>query len=180
MWPEVSLDDWHWLPVEPTPGYPVPCNAQTLGQRLYAVVCWIGTQVAKRPIASTIGAGLVIASVFFRRSIVAAVAWLLWGVMLTFFQRYRLGLTRRLLDLRFWAADLPRPQFETPSNWYSQVDEGVADRFIHFWRSKQFSSAFDSNSSPNEVYAACKEVVQELTVNRIRNFAAQCQPKNEQ
>jgi hypothetical protein len=171
MWPELTLDGWHWLPVEPTPGYPLPFNTQTLSQRIYAALCWFGNFILKRPLLPIAFCALSFFIAYFWRQWLATAGWFAWCISLTVLPRQRLKRTRQLLDLRFWAAKFSRPDFVPPSDWYSQVDSDIAGKFIRLWQLNHFSSAKDTPLVGVETYQACCDVVREFSINRIKNVA---------
>ena len=173
MWPEICLDGWNWLPAEPTPGFPIPYNTMTLGQMVASAFAWLLNLVIFHPIQSFAFLALVYATYYFWRVIVANLVWVGWGVGLTLLPKYRLTLTRKLIDLRFWAANLPRPEYQTPTNWISQVDGETSGDFIRLWQADNYHPGFDSKSAKGEIYQACRTIVQALTVQRIRLSAHQ-------
>ncbi|MEM7784142.1 MAG: transglutaminase-like domain-containing protein, partial [Planctomycetota bacterium] len=173
MWPEVSVDGWHWLAVEPTPGYPIPCNTLTLKQRLVSAITFLWTTVFRNPLTTFLSGLLLFFGIRYRKSLLARAGWAGWGLAVFVMPVHRLKLTRKLIDLRFWAANSPRPSFVSPSNWYSKVDADGADDFIRLWQSSYFNPNFDRKSSSQEIYRACREAVKTLTLQRIRSHQNQ-------
>ena len=178
MWPEVCLDKGHWLPVEPTPGFPIPYSTQTITQRIYAAIWGTVRMIVRNPLLSLFSIAMLFLAVRFSRIILANLAWIGWRVALAILPQYRLKLTRLLLDLRCWAANFSRPSFACPSNWMRQFDSKPSNKFVLLWQSKSFSSTFDSTASSNEIYNACCDVVKSLTVSRIKQFVVKCNPKD--
>lgn len=172
MWPEVCIDGKRWIPVEPTPGFPAPCNVQTILQwtkvKVAAAINW----ALGHPLFASLIFGFAFCSVWFRKEIVMTVCWLLWRLVVMGPAKLRLQFTRQLLDLRFWAAGLPRPAFVTINDWYSQVEPHAASEFIQCWHQANFSQAgWDSHSG--QTLSVCKQAVATLTYRRIRNFINQ-------
>ena len=168
MWPEVCIDGWNWLPVEPTPGYPIPCNVQTMWQwaKVTAVNCI--NLLMRNPITTLAVAALSFFLFWFRKEMVVTFSWLLWNVGMLL-PGQRIKLTRKLIDRRFWAAGMPRPNFVSIGDWYSRVDTNAASEFVKHWCSLNFSA--NSNVDNNELGLACKQIVSLLTYQRIRVFA---------
>ncbi|MCH2183419.1 MAG: transglutaminase-like domain-containing protein [Mariniblastus sp.] len=172
MWPEVCIDGWNWLPVEPTPGYPIPANTQTLMQwvkvRLASAVNWI----VGHPFTSILAVLFIFGVVRYRKIIVMAIGWLAWKLTMIGIPGMRLRLTRQLLDLRFWAAGVPRPSFVPITDWYRQVDPTASAAFIQHWNQANFSSKPNSARQP-QVSRDCNQAIHLLTYRRIRKFANQ-------
>ncbi|MCH2178566.1 MAG: transglutaminase-like domain-containing protein [Mariniblastus sp.] len=172
MWPEICIDGMNWIPVEPTPGYPIPCNTQTFWQ-------WTKVQIANainwavgHPLTSIFYAALFIFIIIYRNHLVVFIAWIAWRLTMIGIPNRRLRLTRQLLDLRFWAAGIPRPSFEPITHWYSQIDPDAASDFISQWQEANFSNQPRSFGS-SKTKTACKQAVDLLTYRRIRHFANQ-------
>mgnify|MGYP000011514672 FL=1 len=169
MWPEVCIDGRKWIPVEPTPGYPLPCNVQTFWQwAKVKVVGGINWSLA-HPLFSSLALGFAFCSIWFRRELVVTGCWLLWRFVVMGPASLRLRFTRQLLDLRFWAAGLPRPAFVPIGQWYSRVEPESASEFIRCWHEANFSQA-GIDSRPSQSLNVCKQAVATLTYRRIRNF----------
>ena len=170
MWPEICLDGVNWIPVEPTPGYPIPCNTQTIWQ-------WTKIQLANginwaigHPLISISTILLTLFSFIYRKQIAISFCWFLWKVTIIGIPANRLKLTRQLLDLRFWAAGLPRPPFAPIESWYSQIDRQGSANFVAQWQQAHFSKKHQRPAS-KQIQTACTEAVTLLTYRRIRNFA---------
>ena len=168
MWPEVCIDGWSWIPVEPTPGYPIPCNAQTIWQAAKVLIVNAINWMIKNPITSIGTAGLLLLSFWYRKQLVVTFFWLLWKGGMLFTPQRRLGLTRQLIDWRFWAAGMPRPSFASIDQWYSRVDSRATSEFNRHWYASNFSS--NSGESKSDIPAACRKIVSLLTCQRIREF----------
>ena len=178
MWPEVCLDECHWLPVEPTPGYPIPYSTQTIGQQIYAAISAMVSMAIRNPVSSLFSIAMVFLCVRFSRVIVASLGWMGWRLALAILPQYRLKLTRQLLDLRYWAANFSRPSFACPSSWMNQFDSEHSIQFVNLWQSKSFNSTFDSTASRKEIYDACFDAVDSLTVSRIKQYVLQNNSKD--
>ena len=124
------------------------------------------------PLFTSLIFGFAFCSVWFRKELVVTVCWLLWRLVVMGPANLRLRFTRQLLDLRFWAAGLPRPAFVTIKDWYSQVEPHAASDFIQCWHQANFSQVgWDSRSG--QTLSVCKQAVATLTYRRIRNFINQ-------
>ncbi|MDA7902262.1 transglutaminase domain-containing protein [Mariniblastus sp.] len=172
MWPEVCIDGKKWIPVEPTPGLPAPCNVQTFWQwtkvKLVGAINW----TLGHPLFSSLTIGFVFCSFWFRKELVVTACWLVWRLVVMGPARLRLRFTRQLLDLRFWAAGLPRPAFVPINEWYTQVEPCAASEFIQCWHKANFSQD-GWESRPGQTLNVCKQAVATLTCRRIRNFINQ-------
>lgn len=169
MWPEVCIDGRKWIPVEPTPGYPLPRNVQTFWQwtkvKLVTAINW----AVGNPLSSISTLAVAFCSVWFRKELVVTMCWLLWRLLVMGPANLRLRFTRQFLDLRFWAAGLPRPAFVPIGQWYSQIEPDSASEFVQCWHAANFSqSGWDTPRG--QTLNVCKQVVATLTYRRIRNF----------
>ena len=174
MWPEVCLDGWRWIPVEPTPGVPKPYHHLTWSQ-------WCMTQAAhgivlmkQHPILSLLSVVMLGFLLHQRWEVIAGLSWLAWCFVFGLFPARRLKATRKLIDMRFWAAGAPRPAFEAVSNWFCQPDPNAAKQFCHFWQIQNFSRAQKPSLQGENVAIACRQIVNELSFKRIKS-----QHKNE-
>ncbi|MEE2826493.1 MAG: transglutaminase-like domain-containing protein [Planctomycetota bacterium] len=172
MWPEVSIDGWNWLPVEPTPGYPIPANTQTLMQWFKVRLAAAGNWILSHPFLSILAVLFISGVVRYRKLIVMAIGWLVWKLSMIGLPGMRLRLTRKLLDLRFWAAGVPRPSSVPITDWYSQVDPTAGTPFIEHWNQANFSSK-PISARQSQVSKACNQAIHLLTYRRIRKFANQ-------
>ena len=172
MWPEICLDGWHWIPVEPTPGFPEPVNAMTTWQRIKTMISngiiWMWQHPIRTGLFLTV-CGLI---AWYRRELMAGFYWLTWLGQVLLMPQRRLKATRQLIDAWFWTAGVPRPKFSTIGSWWSQVQDTSQFRFIDYWQSQNFSS--DASTFENkQVYRACVNVASALSFWRIRSFANQ-------
>ncbi|MEM9411562.1 MAG: transglutaminase-like domain-containing protein, partial [Planctomycetota bacterium] len=159
FWPEVRMEGWHWLPIEPTPGYPHPYSRKTLWQRLASFGNWCLDCIIQRPITVLIAFVLSIASIVFRGEIVSGAIGAIWTMVVTALPRYKLRATRQLMDARFWVAGIPRPKFETVPEWFGQVDKNLSKEFASHWDSANFSGRSSHELCDAEVDRACKKLV---------------------
>lgn len=170
-WPEVRLEGWHWIPVEPTPTYPVPYGSDTLLQRgwdcLVIVVRWMWTH----PILMGLSLGLSILITWNYRTLASIVFWLKWRLSCFLFPRRRLALTRQFIDQRFWAAGLPRPHCSPIGAWYSKVDSASAKEFVNLWNFQNFCSSCEI--AQESINRTSREITSQLTFQRIKKFAKQ-------
>lgn len=169
MWPEVCLDGWHWIPVEPTPGVEKPFHHLTWSQ-------WCMTQAAngiafvkQHPICALLSIVMLGLIFRYRWEIIAATCWLLWRVAFGLFPARRLKATRKLIDRRFWAAGSPRPAFEAVSNWFARPDPRAAKQFCDLWQIENFSRAQKAALKKENVAIACRQIVDGLSFKRIKS-----------
>lgn len=177
VWPEVSLDGWHWIPVEPTPGYPIPYSHQTILQWAQAQILAAIRWVVLRPVTSVLFTLITLALVRFRREVFAFVYWLIWLSAGTLMPARRLSLTRRLIDIRFWAAGFSRPRFATITEWFSQIDPEIGQDFFRFWQINNYRTRPLEKNLRGEITSACKSAVAELSYQRIKVFVRQTNSK---
>ena len=169
MWPEVCLDGRRWIPVEPTPGVPKPYHHLTWSQWCMTQAANGITLVKQHPILSLLT--VVMLGFLFRHrwEMTAGLSWLVWYFVFGLFPARRLKATRKLIDLRFWAAGSPRPAFEAVSNWFCQPDPNAAKQFCHFWQIQNFSRAQRPSLQGENVAIACRQIVNELSFKRIKS-----------
>lgn len=174
MWPEVCLDDHHWIPVEPTPGFPIPYNHLSAWQWCKVQVGHGIFWVKQHPIAAltiTLAIALLTGGlVRFRLNIFTGACWMIWLMALHLFPTRQLTATRRLIDLRCWAAGWARPAFVPAPDWFSQLDPQAAKQFCHFWEVENFSRQEQSQLQRNTVAIACEQIVGELSFYRIKSI----------
>jgi hypothetical protein len=170
MWPEVCIDGWNWIPVEPTPGFPVPFSHQTFWQIAKSTIIGFFQSIVRNPITTFSVTFLAFLIVRFWRETLAATSWLVWRIFVTILPGRQLSATRKMLDLRFRAAGIPRPDFVTIADWFSRVDEQIDDDFFTWWQLSNFSSkATDLHRC--EIRTACQQISRDLSFRKIRTFA---------
>ena len=169
MWPEVCLDGWHWIPVEPTPGFPIPYNHLTWWQWSQGKAVACVSLIKQHPVTSLL-AFLVLGCLYrFRWEWIAGLSWIVWNFVFQLFPSRRLKATRKLIDRRFWAAGSPRPEFTAISDWFSQPDPEASRSFCHFWQIENFSLAQKSSLQREKVSLACRQIVGNLSLRRIKS-----------
>ena len=169
MWPEVCLDGWHWIPVEPTPGFPIPYNHKTWWQWSKGQVAYCVSLIKQHPVQSLL-AMLVIGCLYrFRWELIAGLSWITWYLAFQLFPSRRLKATRKLIDRRFWVAGSPRPKFTAITDWFSEPDPDSARSFCQFWQIENFSLAQKSSLQREKVALACRQIVGNLSLRRIKS-----------
>lgn len=170
VWPEVRLGESLWIPVEPTPGYPDPTRKRSFWEEFttstIAVIHWI----ASRPVSSLAVLGSIILIIAYRKIIVSMTFWFFWLCVFFLKSEWRLRATRQLLDLRFWAAGLPRPAFVPIQRWFEQVGTEECYDFFSYWNRAQFSTCKESSIDRKSVEQACRAIVAGFSLIRIKNF----------
>ena len=169
MWPEVCLDGWHWIPVEPTPGYPIPYNHLTLWQWLKGQASLAIYWVKDNPIVTLLSALVLGCLYWFCWELLASISWLSWVLVFWLFPSQRLKVTRKLIDIRFWAAGFPRPEFVGISDWFSKPDHQAAKQFCDLWQIENFSRVQKSSLQKKNVALACQQIVSGLSLQRIKS-----------
>jgi len=168
MWPEVSLDGSHWIPVEPTPGLPVPYSHQTTWQFVKSTLIGFFKIASRNPIASLSLVSLIVLAYKFWSDLTVALSWGVWSIVVTTFPSRRLIATRRLLDIRFRAAGIPRPEFATIFDWFSRVDRKMNNDFFTYWQISNFSNQVTDGHA---VSIACQQISRDLSFPKIKHFA---------
>ncbi len=173
LWPEVRIDGTHWIPVEPTPGYPVPISHQSVWKKLTSSVAMAFSWLMRNPISMLAALALITLLIRGRKTLLSFVYWLIWLCLFFASTRWRLLATRRLLDVRLWAAGIPRPPFSTLSSWCNQINPNENREFFLHWNQEQFSSAAHSSTDRGHVERSCRNIVAEFSLKRIKNFVKQ-------
>ena len=169
MWPEVCLDGKFWIPVEPTPGFPIPYSTQTVWQWATAQVWAIANWMVLHPVISILLAVATGLAVVFRADLIVLLVLCWWYLVRLFWRRGLLTATRQLIDSRFWAAGDKRPDSETIQSWYSRVEPGMETGFFELWYAKNYSSRPIAVSG-SELVAQCRQQVNGLKMQKIREF----------
>lgn len=171
FWPEVCLDDKYWIPVEPTPGYPIPYSTETLGQWMLAKVLATVEWVRTHPI-STILLGMVLLwAVIYRAEWTTGLMLGWWYLVRFLWPAGLLRATRQVIDARFHAAGDRRPASSTIQSWYSRVDPGLPPGFFSIWNATNYSTT-PHPWSRREVVAHCRAQLDSLTLRKIREHHA--------
>ena len=172
MWPEVCLDGKFWIPLEPTPGLPIPYSTETVWQwlvaKVYAIIGWFWA----RPLFSIILLTLTVLGYRYRANVVTSLMLGWWHLIRFVWPQSLLRTTRQLIDLRFWAAGDKRPQSRTIKNWYSRVNPQLATGFYDLWNASNFSSSPPKVAS-TDLVARCREQVESLTLGKIQEFVSE-------
>ena len=171
LWPEVCLEDQYWIPVEPTPGYPVPYNTATIWQKTVAAMLAAWGWIAAHPILSVLTVFAVSLSWWFRVDLVAASLLLWWHVVRISWPAGLLTATRQLIDTRFWAAGDSRPRSQTIHAWYQRVEPELGGGFFDLWNAKNYSDNVQLDSGDGLV-TDCRETIDKLSLGRIRKFVS--------
>lgn len=170
IWPEVSLDGKFWIPVEPTPGYPTPHNTQSLWQWLTTQANVLVGWLISHPISTLFALTATCWCVVCRARVVTSLMFLWWSLVRLFWPQGLLKTTCQLIDLRFWFAGDRRPKSATVPAWYARVEPHLAGRFFELWNAKNYSDR-PRNVSKSDLVHSCRNSVNSLTLQRIRDFA---------
>jgi len=167
MWPEVCLDGRFWIPVEPTPGYPIPYSTETAWQwvmaKAQAVIGWIW----RNPLLALLIATMVALCYRYRANLITSLMLGWWNIVRLAWPPLLLRTTRQLIDLRFWAAGDRRPQSKTIRNWYMRVEPELSTSFFDLWNATNYCSS-PQKVSHGDLIAKCREQVELLTLGRIQ------------
>lgn len=168
FWPEVCLDGRYWIPVEPTPGYPVPFSVETLWQRAVAFFFAGLRLISNNPFTSLITLALAALTFVYRFHFVT-LGWLAWWHLVRMaWPDQLLRTTRRLVDTRFWAAGYARPASHTIDQWYLRVDPRLSKQFFDLWNAENY---FDDRQPVNTtvVIQSSQDLLKSLTFDTIKN-----------
>ncbi len=169
MWPEVCLDGCFWIPVEPTPGYPIPYSTQTLWQWTTAQAHMLLHWVLNNLFLTILFVSAVFLCIYFRAEVVTTLMFLWWFFVRVFWPDSLLKTTRQLIDLRFWFAGDRRPESETISVWYKRVERNTPARFFDLWNAKNFCNNVQTVSR-SDLAVICRGSIDSLTLKNIRGF----------
>ena len=179
IWPEVCLDGENWIPVEPTPGYPIPYNTQTVWQWLTAQARTAATWIVSHPITTAISLITGWLLVAFRANLVTSLLFAWWWLVRLFWPQGLLKATRQLIDLRFWFAGDRRPASATVPAWYGRIEPDQTGKFFELWNIKNYSDAAQEIPK-EELVSSCQNSVSSLTLKRIKDFAIIAKKENSQ
>lgn len=167
MWPEVSLDGEFWIPVEPTPGYPIPYSTQTAWQWLTAKLVMLWYWLLRNPLTVASFIGSISLVVLFRAELITKLMFGWWFLVRVFWPNRLLKATRQLIDLRFWFSGDRRPASQTIDAWYTRVESNALISFFRIWNAKNYSE----NATPTshqELVLSCRSAIDSLSLKRIR------------
>ncbi|QEG23950.1 transglutaminase-like domain-containing protein [Mariniblastus fucicola] len=168
MWPEVCLDGKYWIPLEPTPGFPVPYSTETMWQWLtskaYAAYYWI----CDHPLTCFLVATGLVLTYLYRVNFITFLMLIWWHLSRCFWPQNLLRATRQLIDLRFWAAGDSRPLSKTIMSWYSRVDPGLSTGFYDLWNGQNYGD--QQNIGRADLAAHCRQQIEQLTLKKIKTF----------
>jgi len=168
LWPEVCLDGKFWIPVEPTPGYPIPYSTQTLSQWITAQATMIWRWLLSHPLTAILCSVTISLAVIFRAEWITSTMLGWWFLVRIFWPRRLLKTTRQLIDLRFWFSGNRRPASQTINAWYTRVDARSTATFCRLWNAENYSDK--TFLVPNQTLAlTCHQALNALSLKRIRN-----------
>ena len=167
MWPEVCLDGKFWIPLEPTPGFPIPYSTETLWQwtmaKVHAAIGWVWNH----PLLSLLMATLVTLCYRYWANLITSLMLGWWNIVRILWPPLLLRTTRQLIDLRFWAAGDKRPRSRTIRNWYTRNEPELSTGFFDLWNANNYCSS-PQEIADGDLIAKCREQVQRLTLGRIQ------------
>ena len=172
MWPEVCLDGQYWIPLEPTPGFPVPFSTETTWQWMVAKAYNAFVWVWYNPLTSLSVLASVIWSYVYRAQVVTFLMLLWWHLVRFVWPRGLLRATRQLLDFRFWAAGDKRPISRTIKSWYTRVEPGVSTGFYNLWNAHNYGSQ-QHKVGRTELIDQCRAQIEVLSFKKIQNFVSE-------
>jgi protein-glutamine gamma-glutamyltransferase len=118
VWLEVALTPGVWVPVEPTPGYEPPRMARTYGEMALACLAELEGLLRAHWGLALLGASLAFTGAWRRRSLLDAIASLIWRGRLFGGPRQAVFATMWLLEQRARLAGCGRPQERTLAQWH--------------------------------------------------------------
>ena len=171
MWPEVCLDGQFWLPVEPTPGFPIPYSTQTSWQWITAKAATVWSWLLSNPLTVLSVAAFCTLAILFRAEWITSFLFGWWFLVRVFWPQGLLKTTRQLIDLRFWFSGDRRPASQTINAWYSRIEADATSTFLRLWNAENYSDNTES-ASRQELAMTCQQILSSLSLKRIRDFNA--------
>ena len=123
VWAEVCIDGKHWIPIEPTPGYEPPSEAQSWTQWAATVVASLFSWVRDHWLFIGLGLSVVVVSLIWRRAFLDCIASGTWRLLGRGSAENRIRWTIWLIDRRAHLAGNPRPRRTTLAQWYSRAGQ---------------------------------------------------------
>lgn len=171
MWPEVCLDGKYWIPLEPTPGYPVPFSHETTWQWLVAKVHGAIHWFWNHPVFSLLTAMAIVLTYLYRANLVTFLMLIWWHLIRFVWPWSLLRATRQLIDLRFWAAGDSRPLSKTVKAWYTRVEPSLSHGFYDLWNARNYNSRHKVGNT--DMIETCRDQINLLTLKKIQTFVSE-------
>lgn len=127
VWTEVRVDQFTWVPIEPTPGFAIPLEHISWRRRI--AMMWTALLGATAKHGWLVLPLLIVGGLLFwtRLLWLDAVFVLIARVAGVGSMRRQLVWTIRLLEWRAWLARVPRPQSKTLTMWYGHLANSLPD-----------------------------------------------------
>jgi len=170
FWPEVYLNDGHWLVVEPTPGYailePQPTWIEWMQSIFRAPWIWAG----RHPIALSLTVLIALATWFSRRRLLDFFAVQLWLWFPAASWRNRLRGAVRILERRGRWVGRPRASRETVPGWLGHSIPANSEliRLIRLSEWAAYSPVSQPPSPESDVAEVCRSILREWTYENWR------------
>ena len=171
MWPEVCLDGKHWIPLEPTPGYPVPFSHEIAWQWFVAKVHGAISWFWNHPVSSLLIATAIVLTHLYRANLVTFLMLIWWHLIRFVWPWSLLRATRQLIDLRFWAAGDSRPLSKTIKAWYTRVEPSLSHGFYDLWNAQNYNSRHKVGNA--DLIEPCRDQINLLTLKKIQTFVSE-------
>jgi hypothetical protein len=174
FWPEVRLQDGHWLVVEPTPGYDVLGPSLPLSERIMNALAAVAAYAWRHAVELSVLLLALVAAWIFRRELIDALAVRLWVWFPGRTWREQVRGAVAILERRGRWADKPRPARQTTLSWLrealsraSSTDTDV-DRLTRMAEWAAYAPDAPPPWSADEVMAVCHRVLGGWTLRRWR------------
>ncbi len=177
FWLEVGLSSGLWVPVEPTPGYQQPRMARTYGEIALAFLAELSGAIREHWAFALFAATLASAGVWRRRSLLDAIAWVVWQGRLLVGPRHAVLATMWMLEQRARLAGCRRPRERTLAQWHGRRLRAMGSESVETTR--RLMQLFDwvlyaphrSIVCPvpeTEVHKVCREAIRATSLAAMR------------
>jgi hypothetical protein len=169
-----------WVPVEPTPGYQPPRMARTYGEMALAFLAEFSGSIREHWAIALFAATLASAGVWRRRSLLNAIACVVWQGRLLGGPRHAVLATMWLLEQRARLAGCGRPHERTLAQWHGRrlgaLDSCSAEtnlRLIQLfdWVLDAPHRAIVCPVPETEVRKVCREAIRTASLAAMRGTA---------
>lgn len=173
-WPEVRLEDGHWVVVEPTPGYEVLAPKLPWVERTRRALVAVGVWVRLHAVEVAVTVVTLIVAWVRRRELLDAAAVRVWRWRPGRTWREQVRRAVRVLERRGRWAGRPRPARQTTRSWLRGVQPGAADCGIDFDRLTRMAewATYAPDLPPPwpeaDVLALCRRVLDGWPLRRWR------------
>jgi protein-glutamine gamma-glutamyltransferase len=181
VWLEVAIANGVWVPVEPTPGYEPPRMARTYREMAWDVLAGLGNSIRAHWGLALGAVTLAFIGGWRRRSLLDALACLVWQGRLLGGPRHSVLATLWLLEQRARRAGCGRPRERTLAQWHGprllapgpqSAGPNLSLIQLFDWVLYAPQRAIDCPVPTMEVRRVCREAVRSASLAAMRGSAA--------